>query len=301
MAKRLVAAHPDVTGVDFGILYRDGKRRGRGHGIRFHVARKLPEADLREGDRLPGEIGGVPCDVVVGSYQPHAPDRLGPVDPAIPGISIGNVPRQGTGTLGCFVADLTDGRICLLSNWHVLCGSTGAEPDDMISQPGPRHLGLDPARPIARLRRWAELGHGLDAAIASMDDGLRYHLQPFEVSTTPAGVAAPKVGMRVIKSGAISGATRGVIEGVVGSYPMDYSPYGDARRWMDGFRVVPDPAHPDGEISLGGDSGAVWIDIATGAAVGLHFAGEDGLGPQAEYALAHPMPAVCTRLRIRIA
>jgi hypothetical protein len=104
--------------------------------------------------------------------------------------------------------------------------------------------------------------------------------------------------MRVIKSGAISGETHGLIDGVEGGYPIDYALYGDARRWMDGFRIVSDPAAPSSEISLGGDSGAVWLDLTTGAAVGLHFAGEDGLGPQAEYALAHPMAAVCERLRI---
>lgn len=299
-AKRLAAGHPDVKGVDFGILYRDGKRRGRTNGIRFHVSRKRPESELSEGTLLPNEIGGIPCDVVIGTYEPHAPDRLAAVDPAMPGISIGNVPRQGTGTLGCFVRDNTDGSLCVLSNWHVLCGSTEAEAGDMISQPGPRHLGLDPARPIARLRRWADLAHGIDAAIAQIGDGFRYDLQPLDVPARPIAAAEPKVGMQVVKSGAISGATHGLIDGIEGSYPMDYSPYGDTSRWMDGVRIVPNPAHPASEISLGGDSGSVWLDIATGAAVGLHFAGEDGLGPQSEYALAHPMPVVCVRLRIDI-
>lgn len=299
-AKRLASAHPDVEAVDFGILYRAGKRRGRGHGIRFHVARKRQTADLSADAILPSEIDGVPCDVVIGVYEPHAPNRLGPLDPIMPGISIGNVPRQGTGTIGCFVRDVAGEGSCLLSNWHVLCGSTDAEAGDLISQPGPRHLGLDPARTIGRLLRWAELSHGLDAAVASLDTGLGIDPCPLGIPNPPSGVTAPVVGMRVMKSGAISGETQGVIDGIGGIYLMDYSPFGDGKRWMDGFRIIPVPASPEAEISLAGDSGSVWIDLATGAAVGLHFAGEDGAGPLAEYALAHPMRAVCDRLGIAI-
>ena len=45
---------------------------------------------------------------------------------------------------------------------------------------------------------------------------------------------------------------------------------------MDGIHLVPDPASPDDEITLEGDSGAVWYEQATGRAVALNFAGEDG-------------------------
>ena len=79
---------------------------------------------------------------------------------------------------------------------------------------------------------------------------------------------------------------------------MDYTAFGDAKRWMDGFRLIVDPEVKQDEISLAGDSGAVWIDLATNRAIGLHFAGEDGLGPLAEYALAHPLPRVFGALQI---
>jgi hypothetical protein len=297
-AKRLVAGRKDVRGVDFGILYRNGRRRGRRLGIRFHVAHKRVPANLAEGDLLPSEINGVPCDVVVGSYEPHNNFRLRATDPPCPGISIGNVSRQATGTLGCYALDEVTRERCIVSNWHVLCGSPVAQVGDMISQPGPRHLGLNPARPVGKLHRWLDLNHGLDAGIALLDVGMEHESRPLELQRGFGGVIEPVVGMRVIKSGAITGITHGLVDGTEGSYPMDYSPFGDTERWMDGFRIVPDPEHMTDEISLGGDSGSLWIDKSTWSAVGLHFGGEDGLGPLAEYAIAHALPLVFSRLQV---
>ena len=70
---------------------------------------------------------------------------------------------------------------------------------------------------------------------------------------------------------------------------------------MDGVRLVPDPAHADDEVSLNGDSGALFVDPEANAAVALLFGGEDGVGPQAEYALAHPLAIVLERLRADLA
>lgn len=61
------------------------------------------------------------------------------------------------------------------------------------------------------------------------------------------------------------------------------------------FRIVPRPGSPPNvEISMGGDSGSVWVDEASGKAVGLHFAGEVGDDP--EFALAHDINPVMARL-----
>jgi hypothetical protein len=114
----------------------------------------------------------------------------------------------------------------------------------------------------------------------------------------PASVAEAAVGMHLIKSGVVTGVTRGKVDGIGGSFPIDYTAFGDTRRWMDGVRLVIDPEAQTEEISLKGDSGALWINVATNQAVGLHFAGEDGLGPLAEYALAHPLPAVLNALQV---
>src|SRR5712691_5648129 len=291
-AKRVAANLPGIRGVDFGIVYRDGRARPRRVGIRFHVARKLPLNELSGNNLLPKRIGGYICDVIEAAYEPHGVRPSESFDPLQPGISIGNLIRQSTGSLGAFVRDAQSGRVCMLSNWHVLCGSTAAAIGDPISQPGPRHLGANPARPVARVLRWADLAHGLDAALAAIDQNVATNDLPLGLTSGAAGIAEPSVGMRVVKSGVITGVTHAIVDGVEGSYPMNYGAFGDTQRWMDGIRLVIDPAERVDEISLSGDSGAVWIETATNLAVALHFAGEDGLGPLAEYALAHPMPRV---------
>lgn len=297
-AKRLAINLPEVSGVDFGVLYTNGKARGRRSGIRFHMTRKRPLSELAAHEVLPSAINGVPVDVIEARYGLHAVQRRGPSDPLQPGISVGSVPHLSTGTLGAFVRDAATGALCMLSNWHVLCASTAAAAGDAITQPGVGHLGAGAARPVASLLRWLDLSHGLDAAIATMATGVALNHAPFEVQRTIAGVMEPAVNMRLVKSGAISGVTHAKVDGVGGSYPMNYAPMGDVRRWMDGIRLVADAQSPEDEISLAGDSGSLWLDVATGAAVGLHFGGEDGLGPLAEYALAHPMSVVCQRLGI---
>jgi hypothetical protein len=295
-AKRLAIHVPEIQGVDFGRLYGDGRLRSRRYGIRFHVRKKLPLNELSAANLLPEKIDGIPCDVIEAAYEPHASPTEA-VDPVQPGVSIGNVTRQSTGTLGAFVRDTASGRPCVLSNWHVLSGSTQAVEGDSISQPGPRHLGNLAPRPVARLLRWSDLSHGIDAALAVLDPSFALDPSPFGLAKAAAGVTEPAVGMKVVKSGVITGVTHAIVDGIEGSFPMNYTAFGDTKRWMDGIHLVVDPAAPAAEISLAGDSGAVWIDVATNLAVGLHFAGEDGLGPLAEYALAHPLPRVLDMLR----
>src|SRR5262245_31315929 len=96
-AKRLALAIEGVTGVDFGNVYRRGVATPD-LAIRFHVRRKRPPHTLSADQLIPPEILGVPTDVVQASYGPHQSPR-GLFDPIIPGISIGNLPRQTTGTL----------------------------------------------------------------------------------------------------------------------------------------------------------------------------------------------------------
>jgi hypothetical protein len=297
-AKRLAVNVAGIEGVDFGLLYRAGRSQPRKLGIRFHVRRKLPLNELSGHNLLPSQIAGIPCDVIQASYQPHALRPTDMVNPLQPGISIGNLPRQATGSLGAFVRDAQTGAICVLSNWHVLCASVEAATGESICQPGPQHLGVNVPREIAKLLRSADLSHGLDAAVAGVGADIAIERVPFGLQSAPAGVAEPAIGMRAIKSGVVTGVTRGKVDGIGGSFPLDYTAFGDTRRWMDGVRLVIDPEGQSEEISLKGDSGALWIDVATNQAVGLHFAGEDGLGPLAEYALAHPLPAVLNALQV---
>jgi hypothetical protein len=298
-AKRLAGSIDGLQGIDFGWIYKGGVRTNR-RGIRFHVKRKRSLDNVDPQQILPEKIFNIPTDVVEASYAPHAPGPTSLFDPIRPGISAGNTLRQTTGTLGLFVSDKQTGDLCMLSNWHVFCGAPDVAAGEEISQPGPAHLGSLSPRNVATLLKWLPLANGIDAAIAKLISGTAVDLKTLGTNLQPVKAANPKVGMQLIKAGVTSGVTRAIVDGVGGSYQIDYSGFGEELRWMDGFRLIADPALPEDEISLEGDSGAVWFEPNKRWAVGLHFGGEDGLGPLAEYALAHPLPLVLDRLNVTL-
>ena len=121
-AQRKAPQIQGCVGVDLGYRYKENVRT-RQITIRFHFPAKFPVSDLSTDQMVPKEIGGEATDVVVASYDLHAGSPRGEVTPLQPGISIGNVDHDETGTLGMFVDDKLDGGVCLLSNWHILCGS----------------------------------------------------------------------------------------------------------------------------------------------------------------------------------
>jgi hypothetical protein len=286
-AKRLARNVPGIRGVDFGWGYKKGTRKRR-LCVRFHVENKRPESEIAAHQLLPKQVSGIPTDVVVARYEPHA-SSIENVDPLQPGVSIGNLDRGASGTLGGFVTDTASHRRGLISNWHVFCGGREAKIGDTICQPSPYHAASQIARRVGALERWTNLAVGYDAALALLDPATLLNENVFDLGITVAGVEEPKLGMRLVKYGVTSKATSGIIDGVQGAYPVDYSGWGDESRWMDGFRLVREEGPGPSEISLRGDSGALWINPLTKKAVGLHFGGEDGLGPLAEYALAHPI------------
>ena len=292
-------AIPGVTGVDFGIRFTQGRPTGT-DGIRFHVSVKRSLSDVPAGERVPTKILGIETDVLQARYSLHAAsDPFGSFDPIVPGVSVGNLARGETGTLGAVVRDLNDGTPCLLSNWHVFCAAADVKSGEEIAQPGPESSDAPP-KVVAKLKRWTNLAHGLDAAIAQLDAGLHWDNAPLFGPAAMAGTADPQLRMHLVKSGISSRFTHAIVDGVDGSYKMDYSDFGDTSRFMDGIHLITDPDHPDEDISLEGDSRSMWIDPVTNRAVALHFGGEDGAGPTANYALAHPMSVVLTALSISL-
>jgi hypothetical protein len=299
-AKRLVRRHPSVIGVDWGYVYEDGARTDE-IGIRYHVPRKLPLRKRAAEDRLPRAVEGFRLDVLESGYKPHRADPFAPAAVLQPGLSVGNVPRQSDGTLGLFVKDRRDNALCILSNWHVLCGGPAARIGDAISQPGPLFLGPNPARQIAELRRWVSPERQYDAAIAAVVPGLQVSDALLEGNINVTGMMEPQVGIHVVKCGAASSFTHALVDAIHGSYQIPYSEFGDSTRWMLGIRLVPDAGFQDRDVSLPGDSGSVWMDAVSGRAVALNFAGEDDTGPLNEYALAHPISELCNLLEIDVA
>jgi hypothetical protein len=296
-ALQRAADFPDLRGVDYGYVFKDGERLAEA-GIRFHVAKKRSPADLRESEMLPRTLNEFRVDVIEASYALQAPiDPRRETNPLLPGLSIGNINRQNTGTLGAIVEDALSGR-SVLSNWHVLAGVSAAR-GERICQPGPKFLGPRPARVVAHLDKWISPETGVDAAIATLAPGLAYSNLLANADMKIDGVADPYLGMKLVKSGSSSAVTYGSIDGLLGRYFIDYRRFGLKSLWMQGMRLVALEAET-GEISLGGDSGSIWVDATTKQAVALHFGGEDGLAPKYEYALAHPLRAVLDALGVEL-
>jgi hypothetical protein len=299
-AKRLARSLDDIRAVDYGFAYEEGQRTDR-PSIRFHMNRKRRLTQLPADQKLPKTIEGIEVDVIATGYIPHNGGARAAQPILQPGVSVGNLKLKTTGTLGTLVQDLATQELCILSNWHVLCGGPEAAVGDGISQPGPMDLGSNPAREIAKLERWLRLSEQFDAALAHVTAGVQSSGQLFDTTITPSATTAPALGMLVIKSGAVSGVTHAIVDGIAGSYRLDYTGFGDGPQWMAGFRLVPDLAAPAAALSLEGDSGSLWVEAATGYAVGLHFAGEDDQSPLNDYALAHPIEDVFARLNIALA
>ncbi|MDQ4082045.1 MAG: S1 family peptidase [Actinomycetota bacterium] len=298
---------PGVTGVDVGYKIRGDKLTDE-LAVRVHVERKLPPEALPAYETFTvsgkGEkLGPFPVDVVEAAYGPSQTpaavaieeledvNRRGRVDPLVGGVSVGN-PRITAGTLATIVWDRVDCSINLLSNWHVLVGSPAASAGEPIYQPG-RLDGGTAADTVATLNRF-RLDADMDAAIARLN-GLRGSTRDIIGLTPLAGIENPVLGMNVVKSGRTTGVTRGVIDGVSfsGTINYDHGP----NTFHNQIHIVPRPPWPgtDYEVSRGGDSGSVWINEATGKAVGLHYGGEVDPAPTSEMALANPMTRVAAR------
>ncbi|WP_240797393.1 hypothetical protein [Streptomyces sp. F001] len=172
---------PNVSSIGIGYKEKNGKP-GKELVLQFTVDKKVRPEELDElrTAEIPEviDIGGgveVPTDVVQRSYKPHflvvdegeTPERQRRVDPARPGVSVGNV-KVSAGTFGCIAFDRNDGSPCVLSNWHVLNGRKG-ELGDVVVQPGKKDDSRIALNRLGRLKR-AHLGRGGDCAVSTVTE-----------------------------------------------------------------------------------------------------------------------------------
>lgn len=290
----MFTARPEITGVDIGPRYVDGKRTKK-TVLRVHVREKRPESRLTESERVPREIFGIPTDVIAGHYRRHAGTAGAPTgrfNPIRPGISVGSAKAE-TGTLGIRVYDDETGDPCLLGSYHVLAGPNGAQ-GDPITQPGRFDGGVVPADTVATLHRFFLPGPWGDAAVARLTNDRQFDNDAVGSNASIAQAEVPTSGMQVEKSGRTTGVTRGRIE-ALGTYFYDEVPSG-----VNGFLVVPDVDHPNvPDLSAPGDSGSVYYLRGTNVGVGIHCAGlvDPALG---EIAIACSLPRVLATLRVSL-
>ena len=300
---------PGVTGLDVGYRQENGHLTDE-LAIRVHVARKLPNSALEPGFSFSvhGEsslLGDFRIDVIEASYAPAASGapganigRTNRVEPLVGGISVGNA-RVSAGTLGAIVWDRESGAPCVLSNWHVLCGSNACQPGETIYQPGPFDGGGQDDR-IAELLRWQLDKHG-DAALAKLIGDREFARDLLELNPLSGVEANPRLGLRVVKSGRTTAITQGIIDGVSLSLVLNYD-NGPRVLFHDQLRIVPRapwPATPY-ELTRAGDSGAIWVNESNNRAVGLHFAGERDARPVAEYSAANRLDILAAQLNFDV-
>ena len=220
-------------------------------------------------------------------------------NPIQPGISIGHK-HISAGTFGCIVYGKNDAKPYILSNWHVLDGNNGSVGDDIL-QPGRFDDADTSNNKVGKLVK-SHLGRAGDCAIASIENR-SFREEVFQLGVAPKQLAIPELGDRGIKSGRTTSVTHGIVRRVNVKVRLDYGG-SMGTQTIDGFEIAPDPNFPaeNNEISMGGDSGSVWLASdkkgePSDVAVGLHFAGEGSSNPD-EHALACYLDAVFAKLDV---
>jgi endonuclease G, mitochondrial len=298
----------NITSIGIGYKIKGGKPT-KELSIQFTVGRKVAPEEIESigAVQIPESfvIDGiaVPTDVISRSYDLSAksvesvaaPKRKMVVNPVIPGVSIGH-PLISAGTAGCVVYDASNGVPFILSNWHVLQGANGSIGDNIV-QPGSHDDNRIDQNIVGKLVR-SHLGLAGDCAIASIDNR-KLAAEIFELNVGVAKIGEPELGDKVIKSGRTTDVTYGIVQRVHVTTRINYEV---GEKEIGCFEIGPDPEHlaVDGEISMGGDSGSVWLLVdknqITDMMLGLHFAGE--VGDQPEHALACYAKSVFEKLNI---
>lgn len=264
----------------------------------------IPPEIMVEGTAIPTDVQTARYDASHTIVEPQPPGfRMRRHDPVCPGISVGHSSRT-SGTIGAIVFDEHTGLPCVLSNWHVLFTERGIPASDnvigsAIYQPSwPDHDGM--ASNLAGMLLRGVLGEAGDGALAMLTHRtFDRTIHAFDV--IPQRMADVDLGDGLVKSGRTTGVTYGIVRRVDVRLKIDLGlEAGPAI--IGGFDIAPDPARPanEGEISAGGDSGALWMihedGHATDIVAGLHCAGELA-GNADEHAIANYPLALQQALR----
>jgi hypothetical protein len=289
------AARPDVAGRENIIGYAVGfkysaKALTSQLAVKVFVREKLPLEKINAAARVPTQVAGFDTDVeAIGEIVLHSYTSRYP-RPVPCGVSISNINLRGSGTLGCLVV-LKNGKLCILSNNHVLANENSAKIGDSIIQPGNAEPVDAPDQVIGVLEHFIPIqatGNLVDAAVAltSFDmvspKHVTYQLNPQLLEST--------IGMTVSKDGRTTQSTVGMITDlhVNISVPYDPFPAGAEMRDQIGIRGV------QGPFSMPGDSGSLIVSAGTKQPVALLFAGSS----DNSITFANPIQAVSAALGI---
>lgn len=276
--------------------YRLAVRVQQRGGIAAKSLTRLPAriAELAKGEADVRIVGGI-TKRAIPWHQRRA-------RPLVIGSSIGHY-NITAGTLGAFVKCSKTGNICVLSNNHVLADEGRCRKGDDVLQQAPDDDGRVPDDKVGELERWTRFGprgvHYVDAAIASLDDGMEYY--PTWLRGRPqANLAGVRAGAiepddAVWKVGRTTGFTRGVVTAIeLDEIYVEYD-IGDVR-----FDNQIEIEGVGGLFSDGGDSGSLIVDSSRRACA-LLFAGgkEPGVNGR-DLTYANPIDTVLKALNITL-
>lgn len=162
--------------------------------------------------------------------------------PLRPGVSISNPALPDMGTLG-FLATRSGANVLVTARHAAV---TPGYAKDVLQQPGGGDIVADVMRVTTTL----------DVAIAKLREGCMCRNDAIGIGPLAAPVT-PTVGMRVVKSGWVTGVTEGVIKSVDKTEIVVV-----VRKGLGRYRLTDR-----------GDSGALWVTIDTHAAVAMHVRG----------------------------
>ena len=290
MSNPIEAGRENVLG--FGVGFRYTAKSPTGDvAVKVYVREKLPLRRVNPSFAVPGDIDGVPTDVEeIGEVILHSYAKRYP-RPVPSGVAVSNIKVHRSGTLGCLVV-LNNGKLCILSNNHVLANENSAEIGDDIIQPGCAEPVPAEDQVIGVLENFAKInatGNFVDAAVAWTSDQLAspghitYHLNP-----TPIPVA---LGMTVLKNGCSSEATIGIVTDLGANISVQYEPFPAGAEMINQVAI----RGISGSFSLPGDSGSLIVTNATKQPVALLFAGSS----DSSITFANPIGAVIAALGIK--
>jgi hypothetical protein len=296
IATAFATAVPDVAGkeniIGLGVGMRFAADALTGDlAVKVFVREKLPESELAKSARIPREVDGVPTDVeAIGEVLPFSYAKRYP-RPVPCGVSCGHFKLPGSGTIGC-VVELDNGKVCILSNNHVLANENNAQVGDPIIQPGNAEPVGAPDEKIGLLEKFIALqatDNLVDAAVAWTNlsrvspKHVTYTLNPIPVAAT--------TGLSVMKNGRTTQSTLGMVTDIGVVVRVGYTPFpaGAGFRNQIGVRGVAGP------FSKPGDSGSLIVTAGTKQPVALLFAGStDNM-----VTFANPIQTVISELGIK--
>jgi len=293
--------HKDVTGVDVGYKYSNGKRTDE-ITIRVHVKKK--KAKVSEKEMIPKTINGIKTDVIEMEVYPQMLSQkvedisvfadTTTYSTLKGGISIG--PERTingyvyTGTLGCIAKDNTTNNPVLLSNFHVMCVDNNWNVGDYMCQPSRVDTGVPGTDRVGAIIR-AVLSSKVDGAICSISG------RPTDCSIVDIGdvkgTASAVMNAAVKKRGRTTLLTEGFVDAINATINVNFGPSIGVKTFTNQIGIRPDTS-VNPKFSQSGDSGSVVVNSAN-KIIGLLFAGND-----AGYTYINPISSVLSEMNVSI-